>query len=235
MNLTNKKTAAIILAGGIGSRMGSDVTKQRMELCGVTVLKRSVIAFDRCDLIDYIVVVARKEEIDFVTSEVSGLEKVCAVTVGGATRAESAKCGLATLPDDAAFIAIHDAARPLITPGAISRVVEAAHTHGAATAAAKLHDTVKLVSDQGVIHSTIPRDTIMRAQTPQVFDLALYCRALDSYDGDYAAVTDDNMLLEAIGAEIVVVDTGEENIKITTPIDLTLAQLILQNRGGENV
>ena len=231
MNLTNKKTAAIILAGGVGARMCADVTKQRLELDGITILKRSVLAFDKCDLINYIVVVTRAEELDITISELSDVGKVCAVTIGGENRAESAVHGLNALPSDAEFVAIHDAARPLISPCEIARVVEAAHDNGAATAAAKVYDTIKAIDDSGCISHTIPRDALMRAQTPQVFDLALYKRALADYSGDSAAITDDNMLIEAIGYKIVLVDVGDENIKVTTPIDLELARLILQKRG----
>lgn len=231
MSFTNKKTAAIILAGGVGTRMCSDVTKQRLELCGISILKRSVLAFAECELVDYIVVVTRAEEIDVTASELADVSKVYAVTIGGDNRAESAKCGLAVIPHNVDFIAIHDAARPLITAPAIARVIEAAFLNGAATAAAKVYDTIKTIDEFSNVSATIPRDTLMRAQTPQVFELALYRRALNAYTGPSSTITDDNMLVEAIGEKIVAVDVGDENIKITTPIDLALARLILEKRG----
>lgn len=235
MDLANKKTAAIILAGGVGSRMRSEATKQFMELGGMTVLRRCVLAFDRCDAIDYIILVVRIDEVAFATSEMLGISKVKSIVTGGECRAASAICGLAAVDDDTQLIAIHDAARPLITPDMITRVVTAANTSGAATAASAVTDTIKRVDECHLVLETIPRNTLMRAQTPQVFDVSLYKRALSSYKGELSDITDDNMLLELIGVDIAVVDVGDENIKLTTPIDISLAELILRSRGDENV
>ena len=128
------------------------------------------------------------------------------------------------------FVAIHDAARCLITPEMIDRVVEKAYETEAATAVCAVSDTVKTVDQNGKIVSTIPRETVFRAQTPQVFARSLYSRALDNCC-DFSAITDDNMLVEIVGADIYAVDLGTTNIKITEKEDITLAKNILTERG----
>ena len=149
---------------------------------------------------------------------------------GGACRAESAKNGFEAVDKKSDFVAIHDAARCLITPEMIDKTVLKAHKFGAATAVCGVFDTVKTVDENGKITATIPRQTVFRAQTPQVFRNDLYRTALDSCD-DLGSITDDNMLLENIGVSIYAVDLGPDNIKITTAEDLTLAKNILTERG----
>ena len=227
-NMKDKKTAAIILAGGSGSRMCTDKTKQFIEIYGKTVLERSILAFDESALTDEMIVVVKEDEIDVAKATIEALKltKTVRVVTGGACRAESAKNGFFAVSDTVGTVAIHDAARCLITPEMIDKVVEMAHKTGAATAACGVFDTVKLVDENGKIVSTVPRQSVYRAQTPQVFSRSLYKRALDACD-DLSAITDDNMLIENIGRDIYAVDLGQNNIKITTKEDLTLARNIL--------
>lgn len=230
--MSNVKTSAIILAAGAGTRMMSNKTKQLIDICGMTVLERTLMAFSSSKLTDEIVVVAREGEIDEIKSIVSSYNhsKPIKVTCGGSCRAESAKNGFGIIDKSSEFIAIHDAARCLITPEMIDKVVEKAHKYGAATAVCGVSDTVKTVDPFGKVTATLPRDNIFRAQTPQVFKTDLYKEAIDK-TAELSAVTDDNMLLEGIGAEIYAVDLGPTNIKITTSFDLTLAKAILTERG----
>ena len=134
---------AIILAGGSGSRMGADVTKQRMPLFGHPVIWHTVRAFDACPEIDRIVVVARADEIECMKSLLAEFNKLGSVTVGGNTRAESSYLGICAAPSECDIVAIHDAARCLITPEDISRVVADAKRYGAATAVSSVTDTLK--------------------------------------------------------------------------------------------
>ena len=226
------KTSAIILAGGSGSRMSSDKAKQYIDILGKTVLDRTVSAFDKSELTDEIVVVVRVGEEKDVSSSLERLTltKPYKVVCGGACRAESAKNGFYAVSDEANFVAVHDAARCLITPEMIDKVVKTAHKTEAATAACAVLDTVKRVDENGKIVATIPRESVFRAQTPQVFSKGLYSRALNECD-DLLGITDDNMLVEKIGADIYAVALGPDNIKITTPEDLTLAKNILIERG----
>lgn len=226
------KTSAIILAGGAGSRMQSEKTKQFIKICGKTVIERAISAFDKSSLTDEIIVVVRADEAETLSSLIQSLSctKSLKLVAGGACRAESAKNGFLAVCDDAEFVAVHDAARCLITPAMIDKVIEKAYTTDAASAVCGVSDTVKMVDESGVIAATLPRDRIYRAQTPQVFKKTLYQRALDSCE-DLASITDDNMLLEAIGVNVHAVNVGACNIKITTQDDLTLARNILIERG----
>ncbi len=224
-----KRTAAIILAGGSGTRMGMGVTKQRLCLFGKSLLYRSALAFSECPDIDSVTVVVRSDEVEFARSELEGLSKIHAIVTGGDTRLKSAECGFMAIPEDSDFVAIHDAARPLIKPSDISLIVKNAYEHGAASAVSVVTDTVKAVDADGMIASTLERDRLRMAQTPQVFSAILYKRALDE-NGD-TAVTDDNMLIEHLGEPIKCVDIGGYNIKITTPIDLKYAEFLLSLGG----
>ena len=132
-----KSVAAVILAAGVGSRMRSDKTKQKIEILGKSVLRRTLEAFDKCTLVTSITLVIRKGEEDFVRGEIIGIAKPVNVVFGGATRAESARLGFAAIPSDAEFVAIHDAARCLITDNMIKSVAEEAFSYGAATAYAR--------------------------------------------------------------------------------------------------
>lgn len=226
------KTSAIILAGGSGSRMKSDKTKQFMNILGKTVIERSVAAFDGSDLIDEIIVVAKRDEKDAIEALITAGKylKPIKFSIGGACRAESAKNGFIAVDSESRFVAIHDAARCLITSEMIDKVVEKAHKNGAATAVCGVSDTVKIVGADGRITSTVARDTVYRAQTPQVFSAELYKKALTECKA-LEDITDDNMLLENIGTNIYAVDLGHTNIKITTQDDLILARSILIERG----
>ena len=225
-------TAAIILAGGSGSRMHSDKTKQFISIFGITVLERTLRAFDKSELTDQIIVVVKSGEEASVAAliEKMNMKTPISYTVGGVCREESAKYGFALTNDDVGFVAIHDVARCLITPEMIDKVIKIAHKTEAATAVCSVTDTVKTVDADGKIISTIPREFVFRAQTPQVFSRSLYKQALEKCF-DLASVTDDNMLVENTGADIYAVDLGSSNIKITTQDDLALAKSILSERG----
>lgn len=225
----NHKVAAIILAAGIGSRFGGEVTKQQVNILGHSVLYHATVAFERCDDVDGIVIVVRPDEIDFAKRETSQMRKIKAIVPGGRCRAESARIGVESA-SWASVVAIHDAARALVTPKNVSDVIAAARQSGAATAVSAVVDTIKRVDSCGVIISTVDRASLRSAQTPQVFERALYIRALESLRPE-ESVTDDNMLMEKIGVNVVTVDVGRQNFKITTPEDLCYAEFVLAKRG----
>ncbi len=224
-------TSAVILAGGIGSRMGKDLpaTKQMLLLGGIPVLARSAMAFEACEYIDEIVVVTRAEEKDAVLRMMQkyDIKKFSVAVEGGSTRCESALHGLEAISDKSKYVAIHDAVRCLITPAMISDVAAAAYANRAASAACVSVDTLKRVNGQGYVTETLNRKEIYRAQTPQIFDVNLYRAAIYSAKTDKTEFTDDNMLVEKIGHTIKIVNVGEENIKITTKLDLEIAKAIL--------
>ena len=220
------RVGAVILAAGKGSRMGADVTKQKMNISGVSVIKRAVLAFMESRLVTKLVVVCRADELDFVASELSELRgKPIGYAVGGKTRRESAKIGFMALGGDFDFVAIHDAARPLIKPEGINEVCRAAFLHGAASASSPVSDTVKVVSG-GFAVATEDRERLATVQTPQVFRRELYLEAISSV-GEDIPVTDDNMLIEALGGKVALVDIGKYNIKITTGEDIAFAEFLI--------
>ncbi len=231
------RTAAVILAGGSGTRMRlqENITKQLLLLDGIPVLIRSIRAFEASDYIDEIVVVAKKEELATVEALVLeyGLKKVTRIVSGGETRQVSARRGLEAISSKMKYIAIHDAARCLVTPAMIADVVSAAYANRAASAARTCTDTVKRVNTKGYVEETLERETLYFAQTPQVFDVSLYRAAAYMAKQKEESVTDDNMLVEKLGQAVKMVDCGEENIKITTATDLYVAEAILRARAEE--
>lgn len=221
---------AVILAAGSGTRMNSSLTKQRMSVCGTSVIRRSVMAFDSCEDISGIVVVSREDELSYMKNELLGIKKLYKIVSGGKTRAESSYLGVSALPTECTTVAIHDAARCLITSDGISAVVREARRFGAACAATPLRDTVKGVDVSGVIISTASRESHIAVQTPQIFDRETLLRAFSSVDIRDATITDDNMLYERCGYGVATVYIGDDNLKITTPRDLAIAEIILKER-----
>ena len=228
------KTAAVILAAGLGTRMkGTEgQTKQLLTLNGKPLFMHAVQSFDASPYIDELVLVVRREEYREVRRILKGyrLKKPLRLTVGGDTRQASARRGLEAISDDMEYISVHDAARCLITPDMIADVVTAAHANRAASAGSPVTDTIKQVTKDGYVEKTIDRSTLFRAQTPQVFECNLYRAATYAALDRKQTVTDDNMLVELIGQTVKMVDCGSENIKVTTKEDLTLARIILRMR-----
>lgn len=230
--MKNKSVTAIILSAGTSLRLTGEVTKQLLKIDGVSVVRRTATAFAAADTITDIIVVARGEEIADIVREVSDIPKVTAVIPGGTCRAESAMIGFDAVKDRADVVAIHDGARCLVTPDIIDRVVSVALECGAASAGTPITDTVKKKDSDLRIIGTVSRDELYFTTTPQVFSTDLYKKALDSYKGDLNLITDDNMLLEAIGVKIKLVDCGKENIKITTAEDIDYAEFLLKKRNS---
>lgn len=220
------KTAALILAAGMGTRMGG-ISKASLILDGVPVLLRTARSFQNSTLVDAIVIAVKKDELEW-TKELmlkNGISKLIAVVCGKETRQLSAKAAFAVLPKKSYdFVAIHDGARCLITPSQIDKVIAKAHETGASAASYKVTDTLK-TAENGIISSTVDRTKLYAVQTPQVFSYDLYQKASSSADlTDY---TDDCGLCESIGAEISLVDIGKNNIKLTTREDIMLAHSML--------
>lgn len=227
-----KSTAAIILAAGNSTRMGGKINKQLEPLCGIPVLGHTLIAYQKCKLIREIVVVTRPQDFEEVykIAKKYAITKLTGITAGGSTRQESAKCGMRKLSADVRYVAIADGARCLITPLQITQVCLRAYRYQAASAAHKITDTVKRTTTLGMTKETVDRENLWQAQTPQVFHTALYTAALHQADKDGFSVTDDNSLIEHLGYSVRMVECGAQNIKITTPEDLPLAEAILAQR-----
>ena len=223
-----KKCGAVIVAAGSASRMGG-IDKVMAQLHGEPMILRTVRTFQECDAISEIVVVTREDLIMRITDLCRNLPKVKAVVVGGASRQESVNLGLNSLSTDVKLAAVHDGARPLVTWQVIDRVVRAAHTYGAAAPAVPVKDTIKVVKG-GVVVNTPDRSTLQAVQTPQVFDFDLLRGALKKAQEDGAQLTDDCSAVERIGLAVRIVEGDEENLKVTTPVDLKIAEMILEGR-----
>ena len=190
---------------------------------------RTVRAFQETNAIREIVIVTREDLIMPVSDLCAGLDKVKAVVVGGGSRQESVWLGLNALSKGMELAAIQDGARPLVTPALIDRTVRAAHSYGAAAPAIPVKDTIK-VEKSGLIESTPDRSTLRAVQTPQVFDFDLLRGALQKARNDGAEVTDDCSAVERLGMKIRLVEGEERNLKVTTPLDLKIAELLLEEK-----
>lgn len=227
---------AIVVAGGKGTRFGSDRPKQFLELKNIPVIVHTLLQFERCREIGGVVVVLPREEVTGFQSfaEPFALSKVLRVVAGGDTRAQSVRRGLETV-DAAEIIAVHDGVRPLITPEEIGRVVSAASTSDAAILVAPVGDTVKeVIGDR--ITRTLARRNLRRALTPQCFRFEILKRAYESLDELERAgveVTDDSFLVERLGVQVVTIEGSGRNIKITKPEDLAVVEAILASVSGE--
>ena len=221
--------AAVIVAGGSSSRFGKD--KLMEDLGGVPVLVRSMLAFERAEAVRSIVVAARADTLEQVWSlgREYGVGKLTAVVPGGDTRTRSCLAGVTAVPPEAELIAIHDGARPLVTEEVILDALWTAYRHTAALPAVPVRDTVKVVS-AGVVTDTPDRASLFAAQTPQCFQADLIRAALADAAENAPEVTDDCLAVERIGGRITLSRGSEENIKITTPLDLRFAELILEER-----
>jgi 2-C-methyl-D-erythritol 4-phosphate cytidylyltransferase len=221
---------AIIPAAGVGARMQSDRAKQMLELGGVPVLIHTLKRFESCDAVDQIILVLQPDLTGEVLALISrfGLKKISRVVAGGAERQDSVYRGLQVLDGaTTGIVAIHDAVRPLVRPDEIRLVIERAAGAGAALMALPATDTIKQVKS-GRIQRTLDRRRIYHAQTPQAFRFPIIREAYDRAYQDEFIGTDDSQLVERLGRVVSVVEGSPINIKITRPLDLCLAEAILQ-------
>jgi len=223
---------AIVVAAGKGSRLGGNRPKQFLELGGIPVIIHTLRQFERCPEINEIVIVLPPGETDSFLSFANefGLQKLTRAVAGGETRAQSVQHGLAVI-SEAEIVAVHDGVRPFVTPDEIGQVVAAARATGAAILVAPVADTIKQI-DAGRVTATLPRADLRRALTPQCFRLDILKRAYQSLSEVEAAgseATDDSLLVERLGVEIVAVEGSSWNIKITQSEDLVLAEAILSS------
>jgi 2-C-methyl-D-erythritol 4-phosphate cytidylyltransferase len=234
--------AAIIVAAGKSHRMGG-ADKQLRSIAGVPVLARTVAAFEECADVEAIVLVLNPDNMTG-TAEMKqeyGWSKVRALVPGGERRQDSVMAGLKAVVElgrgnePFEWVAVHDGARPLLSPGLISRGLEAAQEVGAAVAAVPATDTVKMVDASRTITATPERENLWLAQTPQVFRLSLLMGAYDALtqNGENIEATDCARMLELMGKPVKVYEGERTNIKITTPLDLWVAEAMLRGTGSQ--
>ena len=223
-----QKVGAVIVAAGSSQRMdGAD--KVFALLGGKPILARVVDTFQRCNPIDQIVIVLSEQNLERGQQLVAeqGWSKVSDVCAGGRRRQDSVAAGLKRL-SNCDWVIIHDGVRPLVTVDLINRGLEAAKETGAAVAAVPVTDTIKLAGDDRIVHQTPPRQNLWAVQTPQVFGIKIITEAYSRANGD---VTDDASLVEQLGYRVKIYMGSYDNIKITTPDDLALAEVLWQKHG----
>ena len=226
--------SAIVAAAGSSRRMGEVNKLMAPLLDGVPVLAWTLRALNEAELVDEIVVAVREEDLLSTGDlcKIYGISKPVKIVRGGDTRLDSVLAASLECREDAAFLAVHDGARPLASPALIDRTIALARRTNAAAPAVPVKDTVKLVRD-GVVVSTPPREDLRAVQTPQVFEASLLRAALQAARDAGGAVTDDCAAVERLGKEVHLAEGDYENIKITTPEDLLLAAEILRRREAE--
>ena len=226
---------ALVLAAGRGERLGGDVPKGFTPLAGRSLLAHSVLALAASPEVDHVLPVVPAggdDRIEGCLAELEGIEKLLPPVVGGAERQDSMRAGLAAVPPDTTLVAVHDAARPLVRPRRVSDVVRAAREHGAALLAVPVPDTLKRALDGRVVE-TPDRREFFRAQTPQVFRIALLREGLAKAESSGCVVTDEAALVEALGVPVHLVPGDPENLKITVASDLAAAEALLARRRPE--
>ena len=218
--------SAVIVAAGSSQRMGSD--KIMMKLGAMPVLARTVLAFENNEYVDEIIIVTKTEKLEEIADLCfkNGLHKVKQVVSGGATRMESALAGVSACRHGAELIAIHDGARPLVSQELITRTIEAARAYRAAVPAVASTDTLKAVDERGFITGTLDRTMTRRVQTPQVFEADLIKGALTKAVELKLTLTDDCSAMDMMGVKTITVEGELTNIKITTPEDLPVAEML---------
>lgn len=228
MSSNQQKVAAIIAAGGESRRMGS-VDKVFAPLAGRPVLARVLDVCQRCPAIDEVVVVVGDKNVARCQQMVDQEKwsKVSRVCAGGLRRQDSVLAGLKAV-ESCDWVVIHDGARPLLTEKLITDGLQAAQETGAAVAAVPVTDTIKLASDDRLVRETLPRETLWAAQTPQVFRFDIITEAYRQVAGE---VTDDAALVERMGRKVKLYMGSYENIKVTTPTDLLVAEILWQKYG----
>ena len=221
--------SAVIVAGGSGTRFGGD--KLMAALGDMPVLARTLLAFERAPLVSEIVIATRPETVTDVVNlcRQYHITKAVNVVPGGESRLLSSLNGVVMTSKKSGIVAIHDAARPLVTDKLIEDAIWAAHLHQAAVPAVPVKDTVKIASGH-IVQSTPERSSLFAVQTPQCFTRELILAALLRASEQEPALTDDCMAFEHMGGQVWLTEGSEENIKITTPLDLEVAELILKRR-----
>ena len=222
----NVDFCALIMAAGSSTRMRG-TEKQFISLGGKTVLLRSMEAFEKCEFVNKIIVVTRREYLKKVTAEAKcgGISKFDRAVEGAASRTESVKAGIDAI-GGSKYVLIHDCARPLVTAEVIADVAKAAEQHSAAICGVGVKDTVKIIGTDSFVQSTVDRDRLICVQTPQGFNVDLFRKVL--FDaGDLSRFTDDASVMEAARQQVYVVPGDYRNIKITTPEDIVLAKSYL--------
>ncbi|OXS27196.1 MAG: 2-C-methyl-D-erythritol 4-phosphate cytidylyltransferase [Acetobacterium sp. MES1] len=233
--MENVLTSVIIPAAGLGRRMKASVSKQYLQLNGKPVLAHTLDVFEKCSLIDEIVLVINPEEQQLCQDQVIGVYSYSKIKLvaGGDTRQESVYAGLKAVNPQTRIVLIHDGARPLIRESVICKSIEETIKHRATVVGVPAKNTIKVISDDGFVEATPDRNYLVEIQTPQTFDYDLIKEAHQKALESGVSGTDDAFLVEWLKVPVKIVVGDYTNIKITTPEDLTIAESIIK-RMAEN-
>jgi len=222
------KSTAIVVASGTGSRMGSEIPKQFIEVMGKPIISYTLNSLSKCSDIDDIIIVTLPEYLVYCKDVVDAFnfKKVSKIVCGGQTRSQSVFNGLNELDDSCDMVVIHDGVRPLIDSDTISKCISAAVRYDCAAVGVRMKDTIKFVDD-GFIEGTVDREKLWQIQTPQVFKKDLILSFYKNADINSISATDDCALAERAGYKIKIVKGKYENIKITTPQDIFIMKGLL--------
>jgi len=225
-------TSAVIPASGLGKRLNSETDKAFVPLAGQPLIAHALAVFQDCSEIEEIVLVVRAEQVGRAgeLARERGFAKVKAVVPGGEARQDSVRSGLAEVSPGCDVIAVHDGARPLITREIIASSIDAARADGAAIAAVPVTDTIKSSLDGRFVRSTLDRERLYAVQTPQTFAREVIESAYERAYADRYFGTDDASLVERLGLPVRIVQGSYENIKVTTPTDIAIAEAIMRAR-----
>ena len=222
--------SAIIVAAGSSERMGFD--KLFALVSGKPVIAHTIAAFENTKCVDEIILVGRADCLGELQKLIGKPTKVKQIIAGGAERSDSVRAGLELVDPKSDYVAVHDAARPMITPEKIERVFEAAKANRAATLAEPINDTLKRVDVDLVVKDSVDRVGVYGMQTPQVFEKKLLKEAYDLVAKKKISVTDEVSAVELLGHKIVLVPNYDFNFKVTYPRDLPLAEFVLKQRAN---
>jgi len=229
------RTVAIVPAAGSGNRMGRELSKQYLSLGGMPLLVHTLNVFEKCPLVDALLVVVPPSDVEAVRTEMLprwNLKKLAGVIPGGKERQDSVRAGIEALDRETGLVVIHDAVRPFITVGLIENCIRAAAEEGAATVGVPVKDTVKEVAADGRVMRTCDRNLLWLTQTPQAFRRDIIENAYRAAVRDGYRGTDDTSLVERLGIAVRMIRGDYGNIKITTPEDLVIAEALLAKRPG---
>ena len=222
---------AIVLAAGKGTRMNAGMNKQFMLINDRPLLAQTLAAFQSCDAIDNIILVAGKEELKTCKEQILGVygfDKVDKLVPGGSERQQSVYNGIMELEDDCSIVVIHDGARPILPEGIIERCIDGAKIYGAASAGMPAKETIKILNEEGFVQYTPERGKVWVTQTPQAFKRDIIEKAHETANIKGISGTDDAFLVECMGIKVKMLEGSYENIKITTPEDIILAEAIMR-------
>lgn len=225
------KVTTVIVAGGKGRRMGAGINKVFLKLCGREIIARTVEAFEKNPRIDEIVVVTGAEDIDAAAKILAEYGKVTAIVAGGAERRQSVLNGLGSASGD--IVLIHDGARAFISGDEIDRVIDDCVTYGAAAVGVTCKDTLKTADENRIITGTIDREKTYLIQTPQAFDTKIIRELHKKAEADGLEVTDDCAVAEHYGVNVKITAGSYDNIKLTTPEDMAIGEMILKRHAKE--